>query len=511
MLVYGDHREMADPAERLEDISVRLDAMAAEPAGISRHSALVGLLIEAGQLLQGVADEGGPAEELSDFVHDLARCVLTSSDSGFAKFGELPRVPQLSGPDRVELRLPEGFAFYAVYPEAYAEAARRLTLAGIPRVIGIRSIGTSLAAIVAEALNAPSAISVRPFGDPFAREVDLPPEIVDREAYYVIVDEGPGMSGSSFGSVADWLEEQGVARERIAFLPSHAGELGPQASGRHRERWCKAQRIAAQFDRSFLEDRFGPLQPFYGGGAWQRLKFLGTRDGEPVLIKFAGIGRIGKRKFELARSLHSAGLTPEPIEFVHGFLVERWLSDAQPLRAGEKPIEEVARYISARARLFPARADRGASIGELLTMCRRNIGLAFGGEMSRRLERFDAAALEPRVRRVRTDNKLDREEWLRSPDGRLLKADAVDHHQAHDLVGCQNVEWDLAGAIEEFELDADETARLVGVVGEADAELLGFDRVAYAAFRLGQAVLADDRTRAERLRQSLQHLLLEEH
>lgn len=509
MLVYGDHREVADPAERLKGVSDLIDAVTAMPAGIARHSALVELLIVAGQLLQGVADEGGPESELNGLVHGLARCVLISMDSGYAEFGELPPVPQPSLPQRVVLRLPEGFAFYAVYPEAYAHAARRLVLAGPARVIGIRSIGTSLGAIVAEALRAPPAITVRPFGDPFARKVNLPPETVELGAHYVIVDEGPGMSGSSFGAVADWLEAHGVERGRIAFLPSHAGELGPQASAQHRGRWSEAQKVAAEFGKGGLEKHFGPLGAFTGGGAWQRMKFIGTRAGHAVLIKFAGLGRIGKRKFDLARSLHAAGLTPEPLDFAHGFLVERWVADAEPLCPGEKPIEELARYISARARLFPTAPESGASIGELLAMCRRNIGLTFGEELTLTLGRFDEAALSQRFQRICTDNKLDLEEWLRLPCGRLLKTDAVDHHQAHDFIGCQSVEWDVAGAVAEFALDEVETARLVSLVGEVDAELLAFHRVAYAAFRLGQAVLTDDHLRAERYRRSLHQLLLQ--
>src|SRR5690606_28749357 len=46
----------------------------------------------------------------------------------------------------------EGHAFYCLYPEAYAEAARRSRLPPSTMVIGIRSIGMGLAAMVAAAL-----------------------------------------------------------------------------------------------------------------------------------------------------------------------------------------------------------------------------------------------------------------------------------------------------------------------------------------------------------------------
>jgi hypothetical protein len=508
VLVYGDHKESADPRERLRALSEALTGIAAMPAGLGRHGKLVGALVEAGQLLQGVADEGWPAAELNGFVYRLAAAVVRSWDSRFAEIGALPLVPLPQLPSKVELRLPEGFAFYAVYPEAYADAARRLQLNGRPRVIGIRSIGTTLAAVVAVALRAPPPVTVRPFGDPVARQVELPSAITDDRAHFVIVDEGPGLSGSSFGSVADALEKGGVPLDRIAFLPNHGGDLGPRASEAHRERWHRAQRVAAEFDYCWLSELCGPLEDITGSG---RLKFLGVLEGERVLVKFAGLGTVGERKLDIARALHAEGFTPEPLGFVHGFLVERWCGDASPLPIGERPVEEIGRYLGARARLFPASHESGASIGALLTMCRRNISLSLGEEACSSLELFDANALQRSVRRIRTDNKLDRHEWLRSLDGRLLKTDALDHHQAHDLVGCQDLAWDIAGAIEEFDLSDDEVGGLIAATGCAvDPDLLDFYRVAYAAFRLGHAALSDESGAAERYGRSLE-LLLPQH
>jgi hypothetical protein len=158
--------------------------------------------------------------------------------------------------------------------------------------------------------------------------------------------------------------------------------------------------------------------------------------------------------------------------------------------------------------LFPAAEESGAGVDELLTMCRRNISLAFGETACRALDRFDARALQQRVRRVRTDNKLDRHEWLRSLGGRLIKTDALDHHQGHDLIGCQDLAWDVAGAGVEFGLTPEETARLIDATGSmVDGELLDFCRIAYASFRLGRAVLVDQSDEADRYRAALQHLL----
>jgi len=528
MLVFGDSSEKADPRERLDGLREQLAAIHSLAPGIDRHAKLVGVLTAAGQLLQGFADADfslaqmdrrtRTTDELTAFLLELSRAVSRSWESRFASLGSLPALPKLDDlPEQVELRTPEGFAYYAVYPEAYAEAARTLRLSAPARVIGIRSIGTTLAAIVAAELQAPPPITLRPFGDPFARQVALAPELarelLDGEFHYVIVDEGPGQSGSSFGAVADWLKAHGVPLDRIAFVPSHTGDLGPQASGDHRRRWHLAQRVPATFDPGWLERLFGPLREFSTGDPWERRKYLAGAEHERLLLKFAGLGAIGEDKLAMARTLHAAGFTPEPVALVHGFLVERWLGDARPLRPGEKPVDAIGRYIGARARLFPAGPGSGATLLELLEMTRRNVSLALGGGAASSIDRIaeNIRALAQRVVPVRTDNKLTPHEWLRTSDGRLIKTDGLDHHQGHDLIGCQDVAWDIAGAAVEFDLDTLETKRLIDSAQcRADPELLGFCRLAYLAFRLGQATLAREHG-ADRYVALLRDLLHQHH
>ena len=181
---------------------------------------------------------GRTAGALDGFLLELGRAVCRSWDSGFRDLSHLPRLQlEHRWPAEVELRVPEGYAFYALYPEAYIEAARRLSLKGAPRVIGIRSIGTSLGAVVAAALDGPPAVTVRPFGDPFARTIAIDPalerELLDSKAHYIIVDEGPGQSGSSFARRRSMARSSAAyPPERIAVLPSHAGAPGPAAIGR---------------------------------------------------------------------------------------------------------------------------------------------------------------------------------------------------------------------------------------------------------------------------------------
>src|SRR5690348_4089636 len=148
MLVYGDQHEVADPRQRAREINRQIETVAAMSPGLGRHAELVSALIEGGKLLQGIADAAfdevdsrtPAADELSRFLLGLGGAVCRSWDSSFCEVGSLPRLEAHSSwPKEVALRLPEGYAFYGLYPEAYIGAARRLRLIAAPRVIGIRS------------------------------------------------------------------------------------------------------------------------------------------------------------------------------------------------------------------------------------------------------------------------------------------------------------------------------------------------------------------------------------
>lgn len=545
MLVYGDRLERVVTAARLDALAESARRIAAMPAGLARHSALVGLFIDMAGLTQGVADALFAADgqdrrsEAQDaclaLLMDLAAAVRTSWESDFAEIGSLLDIRiAVPLPDEVEIRIPEGYAFYALYPEAYVEAARQLSaIIASPlegeegldiHLIGIRSIGTGLAALAASVLGAAAPVTLRPTGHPFARNLsvspDLAAELLAAPAIYVIVDEGPGLSGSSFGAVADFLEDHGVPPDRIAFLPGHAGGLGPQSSARHRTRWVQAARPVVDTDALLLDrltgwasDLLGPLDAplldisggrwralFLPDGAdwppahpsWERRKFLARAGGETWLLKFAGLGAIGERKLARARALHAAGFVPEPRGLLHGFLVERWHGEARP--GGTPDLHWVARYLAFRARMFPAAEGQGATLAELFEMARYNMREALGESAAAELDRWWPMLpdLSAGLRSVEIDGRCAPHEWLRLPDGRLLKADALDHHAAHDLIGCQDIAWDIAGATVELGLPGLGQAVAHYSGRPVDPQLVAFMTFAYRAFRLGCSRMAPD-------------------
>src|SRR5262249_25752132 len=144
---------------------------------IERRAGLTAILVDAAELWQGVADAAFAArgrDDVSpadDALAALARAVaaaLLGRDGNLGPALERGRAAPL--PTAVAVHDAEGFAPDAVYPEAYAAAARALERAPTV-VVGVRSIGTALAPVVAAALGAALLVTVRPVGDPLARRL----------------------------------------------------------------------------------------------------------------------------------------------------------------------------------------------------------------------------------------------------------------------------------------------------------------------------------------------------
>ena len=545
MLVYGDIVRSSATAQCLARVREMLLRAGALPRGLRRHSVLVAALIEAGELAQGIADVERPgagvaADDAMSLVQALARCCARSWDSDFEDDAALPQrelaaCAAWAAPDRpLELRRPEGYAFYALYPECYLEAAQGLGPSPSWQVLGIRSIGTSLSAMVAAGLGAGQPVTLRPTGHPFARQVAEAPALIDRRAArYAVVDEGPGLSGSSMAAVAQWLGAAGVEASRVHFFAGHANGPGPQASEGVRAIWGQVAVHAADFDRAILHARrpahrlqgwvetlVGPLQaPLreLSGGRWRELQHWAAADAPPVqpmrerrkflavsasgrwLVKFAGLGAEGARKLARARRLAAAGFSPQPAGLCHGFLVERWRDDLAPLRAAPAAaqrallIERAGEYLGFRARAFAAPAGAGASLRRLCEMGRVNTASALGAAAAAAWERWEGVlpTLEPALHRVETDNRMHLWEWLSDGERIILKTDALDHHAGHDLVGCQDVAWDIAGAAVEFALTPLELQQLVQRcatrLGRAvHPRLLSLMQLCYPAFELGR-------------------------
>jgi hypothetical protein len=553
MIVYGERHELVDPRRRLTELRDEVREVvgagpAGEAGGADLHDRVVGLLIGLGELEAGIVDricaEADGPEPLERALRAAAIQMghaLRSSwgDDTEGRTAWLARLAsslaELEGrryPAEIEVRVQEGYAYYALYPETYLEAAAEFAREvgpGAVVCIGVRSIGTGLSAVVAAGLEAAGCVvqsyTVRPRGHPFDRRLACSAEFEAalREisgAHFVVVDEGPGLSGSSLACVAEWLSTLGVPDSRIAFFPSWrtdgSGLLSPTA----RARWPRHRQYTVSFETSWLESgRLGRGLPAgrlrdLSAGRWRELLYqheaeypavqpqherrkylLVPGDGAgggagPMLLKFSSLGRYARGRLERMELLAAAGFAPPALGLASGFMVMEFIA-GRPLRAGEVGesfLELLARYLAFRRCTFPT--ARPVPFDELLGMIRTNVAEGLGAGWLARLESLETlrgAALGRGT--VAIDGRILPHKWLLTATG-FRKVDGVDHHDDHFFPGCQDIAWDLAGAMVEFGLSNGARDYLVERYSEMTGDrgvsrVLPFYCLAYLAFRLG--------------------------
>jgi hypothetical protein len=444
MIVYREQRKRVSTADVLRRVG--------EAQGFERE-------MEFGEFHAGVADAFSP-----DCDRDIRNAEL---------------------PAEIEVSVPEGFAYYALDPELYRRAARRFVAEARPErvaLIGIRSIGTTLAAVVAREVPNPRIWTVRPRGHPFDRQVRVDYDVARAwlawGGHFAIVDEGPGLSGSSFASVAEFLSGLGIRDEKIVFLPAWAPDGTAFVNEKARQRWARHRKYWTPFEDLHLFDDALELS----GGKWRRMrgvwpavqpqherrKFL--REGR--LHKFAGYGRYGRAKLERAARL--AGWIPRVLGLENGFLVQEWV-EGRSVRPTQTFVEHAAKYLAHVAREFPA--GGAADVESLARMVEHNAGRAWPDPL-------------PQAPAVILDGRMLRHEWLETADG-YVKTDALDHGDDHFYPGPQDIAWDLAAFGVEFGGEERLLECYARVSGDRDAAArVPFYRAAYLAFRVGYCELA---------------------
>jgi hypothetical protein len=429
-------------------------------------------------------------------------------------------------PSRINVRTPEGFAYYGLYPEQYirsTELALAASKAERGVVLGLRSIGTTLSSIVEACLERhgchTTSYVLRPRGEPFDRTLRLASALegeiaAARDAHFFIVDEGPGLSGSSLTCVASRLRELGVPRARIVFLPSYRCDGRHFVSERAGRVWSEHAHFAADFDVAWISEAAqgsqlrdlsaGAWRQFYGFstavGASQaqdeRRKYLALDpSGTPRrLLRFAGFGRHGARVRARAEALQQSGVTPQVVGFAGGMLAVEHLPGQALTRAAVGPefLRVLAGYLAFRQRKF--RADGSAPLEALADMARQNIDEALGANASKPVAKLMAAASAGRPTTTIVDGHLFPHEWLITSAG-FKKVDAFDHGDDHFYPGPCDIAWDVAAAGWELGLGQRQRRKLSSlyVAASGDASLPGrlpFFELAYLAHRIAYTSLA---------------------
>ncbi|HKF23018.1 MAG TPA: hypothetical protein VKE93_15705 [Candidatus Angelobacter sp.] len=461
LFVFHKSRELLPTRRLVDDLRAEIQTCAG--------GSLTDALVRAGEIETGLADTDSPATgAMINVVDQLAATACNGASASGVRSSLVAALEQLRDyPLEIRCAHPEGFSYYGLHPLDFADLAANVHSHLKPRVavIGIRSVGSALGAVVVAALRAhgilAERITVRAAGEPYDRHIAFTPaqqrwiqEELRQEADFVIVDEGPGFSGSTFLSVARGLRAAGVPESNIALLcsrPFPAHLVNTESGGE----WRRFRSYRIEYGRRVPHAAGSSI----GGGAWrdvlftdrarwpacwtdqERIKHL-SEDGK-TFFKFEGFGRYGHCARQQATVLALAGFSP-PLnkcdngyagyEFVRGRpLSQRDLTSAL--------LERMAAYCVFRASSFPAGHANTALIADML---RVNLSVELGVH--------DFALEIPIERPVYPDCRMVPHEWLLTSRGELLKTDSVGHGEGHQLPGPADITWDLAGTIVEWQL-----------------------------------------------------------
>lgn len=566
MIVFGDPQF----DETLGKVVKRFQAQAHSTRADSLDE-LRALLIHAGQIEQAVSDaaENSSMETLfQNLTDETAKCffaAFTGNSEVAAKI--LNRIRKQPGGCNFEddlpvtIKVPEGYEFYTLFPEQYCVSALRWIeenpVAKKILVVGIRSIGTSLSAVVASVLrNANRDVlrfTVRPKGNPFQRNVAFSKRFPREIAHALIVDEGPGISGSSMIAVAEALLASGIARENIFFFPGHGNPPGTAASEKILNWWNTTRRYFTSLDkihwngkslRELLLEKSCEICPGresfesfedISNGGWRKVAYKSENEwppvhlpfartkflcragsGEALIWKFTGLGamRCASNKSSEIRNT----IAIPAIENIHGFTASRWINGARLNRSDAPPqvLTLVGNYLCDAAGNRLSETEMFSGIRRLSEMCVANLTEAFERNESQQIEILAEQTLQFFRRnspdeswRAYGDGRTAPHEWVRTIDGKIFKTDATGHDIDHTIIGQQSVLWDFAGAMVEWNLSEQNARPLFAAMAkhgiQFNSAVMRFFTLAYAAFRLGQTTLcagmsAPDETEKSRLR-----------
>lgn len=498
--------------EGKKNISCRIaiERLLAQIRAAGDREALLDALIGAGELESALADAGSKATcKVACLTDVLAQAFVCGQKPccEAAKSAEELLCSDL--PAEVTISPPEGFAFYALSPSDFTAGLSSLpTYCRHVGVIGIRSIGTTLSALATADLKRRGTeakrMTARPTGHPFDRKTDFTPEqetwiagLRQRAACFLIVDEGPGMSGSSFLSVAEALEHEGVPADRIFLAGSREPDLNALRAPDAARRW---QRYHWRCVTSQVHEKYRD-HVYFGADSWrarhfradewpacwrqmERLKFLSPNGA--TLYKFEGLGRFGHEVRERSERIAELGFGCRGENAGEGMTAYACVH-GHPLRAqhlNNEIICKMAEYCAHR-REFVAPDPVQQQLPEMVAF---NFDQEFGAA--------PPLDLEPLMchRPIVADGQMHPHEWMREENGRILKLDVATHGDDHFFPGPTDIAWDLAGAIVEWRMETGAANRLIGLykgltADDPSARLPAY-LLAYSVFRMGYCKMA---------------------
>ena len=511
MYVFRDGRRTVSGTELLAALRRKLLRwQSGSPA--EREDCALAAQIAAGELECALLDAPANASSLHLAAEITEAIALHFLEGTFPAAAILQKTEWLRAPGICQAAVQEGFAYYALHPRKVAMLLDMLLDELRPSsrmaVLGIRSIGVTLSAVACAALRRRGLecrrINVRPTGHPYNRTLELTGELRRwiaecGDARFLVIDEGPGISGSSFLAVAEALAACGVDAGRIELIGSRAADPSTLRAPEASTRWPRFTFHPMQSAAIAPPDAGESLS----GGAWRR-RFLCDEETMPAswapleaakfisadersIFRFEGLGHYGETVGERSRLLAAHGFAPAYLGNIAGFGRYRMLNGCRLRREALSPelVVRMAEYLALRA---AALRTSEAQSPELETMLRWNWKLEFGEELG---------ANETGLRAERVvicDGRMMPHEWLRTADGTVLKLDAASHGDNHFFPGPCDIAWDVAGAIVEWEMEPAAHEQFIAEYearsGDAVRRRLQPYLLAYTIFRVGWCRMA---------------------
>lgn len=464
LFVFHKHREELAAALLVRELKQELHRVQAGKSPIDA-------LVRAAEIETGLSDCNSPDAALMAPIVDSIAAVCCGARPAQTLGPALSGLEQIDGKISLRCAHPEGFSYYGLHPLDFADLTWSLhgSLRPSLAIIGVRSAGIALSAIVCAVLAAQGKdaqrTSVRPQGEPYHRKTLFTAaqsqwiqSRLEQEADFLVVDEGPGFSGSTFLSVARALQDAGVPASRVLLLGSRPFQNRTETNEDNEWNQYKLHSIA--YGRNIPHD----AGEYFGNGFW-REKLYSQRAQWPAcwteverskhltsdsrhLLKFEGFGRFGERCREQAMLLAAEGFSPAVLSLEQGWACYE-LVDGRPLDRGHKNpqlLSRLADYCAFRVRNFPAAFS---DLEALKNMLENNLELQLGMKAS--------MGEIPLERLVLPDCRMLPHEWLLTAEGKVLKCDVVGHAEGHELPGPVDIAWDLAATIIDWDLSPEET------------------------------------------------------
>src|SRR5581483_7815780 len=168
--VFRDGRNPVAGTVLLHDLQLSLRSVLEDAK--NKNYALKAL-IQSGEFESALADVENPGACLiAELTSALAVLYLDGDTTVISKLAGA--LDSLTVPNMLVISPPEGFSYYALHPLDFVRAVEEIADSSRPAaVIGIRSIGTTLSAVVTAALKKrfvpAQRITVRPTGHPYDR------------------------------------------------------------------------------------------------------------------------------------------------------------------------------------------------------------------------------------------------------------------------------------------------------------------------------------------------------